>query len=217
MGNAKSKKDGKSAGSGRSQSAEAALLAVFGFAGVGKTSISLRLAEGKFLERTKLSSDDELTLAFAPKLSPSTAASFQAPRVRLVVPVLNTDSDPTIADWFSEIRGAFVVFDLTDVDSFKDIQYARWWEVLRRDPALPVVLLGTRVDEGGDREVSTSMARKWANENFLPYLEVSSLTGKNLNKALEAMLLLAKRASDGFPIRTQQSMAVSSSETESVR
>jgi len=95
------------------------------------------------------------------------------------------------------------VFDVTDQDSFLDIEQTYWWEELRRSKDLPVVLVGTRADEKLERTVNRDEIKRWAKSRFLPYLETSSADGHNVRNALEAITVLNKRVKDGFPLRTR--------------
>lgn len=67
---------------------------------------------------------------------------------------------------------------------------------------MPMVLLGNHCDDAG-RQVKHDMLKKWANARFLPALEVSACTGKNIHNALDAMCVLHRRAASGFPLRTR--------------
>jgi len=204
----RSKASRRSFDENESTSPGAPLYAILGFAGTGKSSIALRLSTNGFEAKTSLSRDDEMTpvFSFQPRTSDETSD------VRLIVPTLNSDTYVVESPWFQRVTGVFIVVDLTDQDSFKDLEACQWFESIRRSQSTPVILLGNRCDEAADgsREVPRDTARAWAHRRFFPYFEVSAKTGKNLRKALEQMIILDKKARDGLPVRTMLTASESS-------
>jgi GTPase SAR1 family protein len=176
------------------------LFAVLGFPGVGRSSLLKRSAQDVFDKRTQITTDDEVSSAF--KFKGSSEGS-QDVLIQLVSPVLELDTQLRYFEWYNRLGGCFVVFDVTDQDSFLDIEQTYWWEELRRSKDLPVVLLGNRADEKEERTVNRDEIKRWAKSRFLPYLETSSATGHNVKNALEAITVLNRRVKDGFPLRTR--------------
>jgi len=176
------------------------LFAVLGFPGVGRTSLLKRASQDLFEKRTQITTEDEISNPF--KFTGSSEDAEES-LVQLVSPVLELDTQLRYFEWYSRLSGVFVVFDVTDQDSFLDIEQTYWWEELRRSKDLPVVLLGTRADEKEERTVNRDEIKRWAKSRFLPYLETSSATGHNVTNGIEAITVLHKRVKDGFPLRTR--------------
>jgi GTPase SAR1 family protein len=176
------------------------LFAVLGFPGVGRTSLLKRASQDVFEKRTQITTEDEISGAF--KFTGSSEDAEES-LVQLVSPVLELDTQLRYFERYSRLSGVFVVFDVTDQDSFLDIEQTYWWEELRRSKDLPVVLLGTRADEKEERTVNRDEIKRWAKSRFLPYLETSSATGHNVKNGIEAITVLHKRVKDGFPLRTR--------------
>lgn len=81
---------------------------------------------------------------------------------------------------------------------------------------MPIVLLGNHSDEVDGRQVKHDALKKWARARFLPALEVSACTGKNISNALDTLCVLHRRAAGGFPLRTRlRSFSESDSSTTS--
>lgn len=176
------------------------LFAVLGFPGVGRTSLLKRSSQDVFDKRTSITTEDEVSTAFKFK---GASEGSQEVLVQLVSPVLELDTQLRYFEWYNRLAGCFVVFDVTDQDSFLDIEQTYWWEELRRSKDLPVVLLGNRADEKEERTVNREEIKRWAKSRFLPYLETSSATAHNVKNALEAITVLHRRVKDGFPLRTR--------------
>ncbi|EIN13784.1 ras-domain-containing protein [Punctularia strigosozonata HHB-11173 SS5] len=92
--------------------------------------------------------------------------------------------------YYRGAAGAILVYDITSRDSFANL--SRWLADARAlaSPHLVTVLVGNKSDREDDREVEWSEASRWAADNDVHFLEVSSLTGDNV----EAPFLLAARS-----------------------
>jgi len=93
--------------------------------------------------------------------------------------------------YYREASGAFVVFDVTDTNSFDK---AKTWinELKKNQPNCLVMLLGNkcelRVDESlKDKCVSKDMIKRLVEEEKLLHYEVSAKTGDNVNQSLVAL------------------------------
>jgi small GTP-binding protein len=94
--------------------------------------------------------------------------------------------------------GAFLVFDLTNHDSFDHI--GRWLhdvkEVARSD--VVTILLGNKADLTEKRDVTPQEAQKFAAENNMPYFETSAKTGQQITEAIHAVVaVIEKYVQDG--------------------
>jgi hypothetical protein len=57
-----------------------------------------------------------------------------------------------------------------------------------------MILVGTRLDERGSREVSVEKAKLFADKMKIRHFEVSAKTGENVQTALEAIVALSALA-----------------------
>jgi GTPase SAR1 family protein len=82
------------------------------------------------------------------------------------------------------------VFDLTDKESFKNVQL--WYEDVLKTLSTDTlfVLIGNKADLVNQRSVSNEDAEAWAHEHGMPFFEASAKTSSNLDSIL---LNLAER------------------------
>ncbi|GAA6001359.1 hypothetical protein JCM10207_006624 [Rhodosporidiobolus poonsookiae] len=85
--------------------------------------------------------------------------------------------------------GAVVVFDLTSRKSFESLQ--SWVSDARAlaSPDLEVVVVGNKLDQEHDRQVTFLEASRWAQDNNALFVETSSKTGENVE---QPFILLAR-------------------------
>ncbi|KAK4689445.1 hypothetical protein P7C73_g649, partial [Tremellales sp. Uapishka_1] len=90
------------------------------------------------------------------------------------------DYDGTeLLEAYGGAAGAILVYDITSRQSFANL--SRWLTDCRAlaSPHLVVVLVGNKLDREEEREVDYVEGSRWAQENGLLFVEVSSLTGEN--------------------------------------
>ncbi|MHA1734483.1 MAG: GTP-binding protein [Promethearchaeota archaeon] len=76
---------------------------------------------------------------------------------------------------------AFIVFDVTRRETFDNLQF--WFDDLRGELNVPVVVIGNKVDLVDDRVVSTDEGRAWAKSHACSYIETSAKKGTNVKDA----------------------------------
>jgi small GTP-binding protein len=146
---------------------------MLGDAGVGKTSIVLRLIEGTFRRMT------------SPTIGSGTSTKD-----------LVTPSGPvrlTIWDTAGEERyrsftglysqgaiGAVIVLDVSDESSFDGL--SSWVSLFREatDTGDVILVVGNKLDLD-DRVITTAKAREWCDGQNFKYFEVSAKTGENVD------------------------------------
>lgn len=52
---------------------------------------------------------------------------------------------------------------------------------------IPFLVIGNKVDKSSERKVSTQEAKKWCDENSIPYFETSAYTNKGVSEAFFAL------------------------------
>ena len=129
--------------------------------------------------------------------------------------------------YYKDVHGVLVVFDLSDEESFKNLNF--WLSDLNKHAPekLVKVLVGNKVDLTkaseersrkresfeNKREVSYEMAQNFALENQMYYLECSAKTGENINDAFRKVAeeIMAERQRNiemDLPITSRKSSAL---------
>ncbi|MGV9142217.1 MAG: Rab family GTPase, partial [Promethearchaeota archaeon] len=153
---------------------------MLGDASVGKTSLTIRYISGSFLSDLKLT----IGVDFYSKNT-----KFKKKRVKL-----------QIWDFGGEKRfrfllpqyckGANAAFFLYDITNRSSIEHLPDWTQLIREHAgdIPIMLIGSKVDLEEYRVVSREEGIQAANKyNLASFVELSSKTGKNVEKAFDLM------------------------------
>ena len=85
-----------------------------------------------------------------------------------------------VSTFYRGVHGVMICFDITDLESFRDVD--RWLEeVTRYGPEnTPVFLIGTKADLQSRRMVSRSMIEEYVVNKKLTYIETSSKTRANV-------------------------------------
>ncbi|GAA5983651.1 hypothetical protein JCM11641_000921 [Rhodosporidiobolus odoratus] len=78
--------------------------------------------------------------------------------------------------------GAAIVYDITSRRSFENL--STWLADARNlaSPDLEVCIVGNKLDQAGEREVSYEEASQWAQDNNAAFVEASSKNGDNVEK-----------------------------------
>ena len=90
--------------------------------------------------------------------------------------------------YYKGAHGAFVVFDVTQRETFDAVD--RWVNDLRNntDERLVIVLIGNKSDLEDKRVVKKEEGEEKAKEKDIAFLETSALTASNIDKAFNEML-----------------------------
>jgi small GTP-binding protein len=76
--------------------------------------------------------------------------------------------------YFLNASAGFLVFDVTNPDSFKSIE--SWYrEVKKASPECLLILVGNKIDMVGERRVSSDVAKNLAKKYKMKYIETSAL------------------------------------------
>ena len=92
-------------------------------------------------------------------------------------------------------QGIIILFDITNETSF--INLKNWMSQIKesRGEDIPILLVGNKIDLEDNRVINKERAMEYANNENIEYIEVSSKTGENINKALTSLLQkILKRA-----------------------
>lgn len=88
-------------------------------------------------------------------------------------------------------KGAMVVFDITDRQSFDDVP--GWLQTLSDKVEVPFILIGNKADLADQRAVSFDEASAFANSHNVPYFETSAVTNYNIDEAFNELANVATK------------------------
>ena len=95
-------------------------------------------------------------------------------------------------------NGIILFYDITDFKSFEDVAVWRG-KVSNSAPSdVEPLLLGSKLDLQGEREVSRDMGATAARSIDAPFFEVSAVTGENLEEAIHALVRNILRKQQDF-------------------
>ena len=90
--------------------------------------------------------------------------------------------------FYKRAQGAVICFDMTRRDSFEHV--TEWANSARENCPENVVtmLVGTKCDLEGEREIDQSEAQQLASDNNMQYMETSAKEGININEMFQAII-----------------------------
>ncbi|KAF8544514.1 P-loop containing nucleoside triphosphate hydrolase protein [Trichophaea hybrida] len=153
-----------------------------GDSGCGKSSLTIRLCEGRF----NPNHDVTIGVEFGSRIIPVS----EDRKIKLQVwDTAGQESFRAITkSYFRGATGALLVYDITRRETFEHVQ--EWLEELRAaaDPNISIILVGNKSDladgEEGKRAVSVEEARAWAEGHGLKAcVETSAKTGDSVEQA----------------------------------
>ena len=108
-------------------------------------------------------------------------------------------------NYFHGADGILVVYDVTDTESFANVQ--KWLDEIdtKANEHVNKFLVGNKSDLVGDRAVSTATARDFAESCGMDFLETSAKSGANVN---EAFTLLAAQVKQRLPEQDTTAAAI---------
>jgi len=89
--------------------------------------------------------------------------------------------------YYKDINGCFIVFDLSDENSFKNLD--KWVTDVRNiaPKNIELLIIGNKCDIPEERKIETKEAMDYAFAKGLEYYEISALTGFNIKLILETL------------------------------
>lgn len=154
---------------------------LIGDTGVGKSSILLRYVDDEFRINysTTIGVDFKIkTVDFADKkIKTQIWDTAGQERFRSI-----------INSYYRGVHGAFIVFDLTDLDSFNNVD--GWVNDLNKYSNKQVVriLIGNKNDLVNERVISRQTAESYASRSGMLYIETSAKTSKNINSCFQNLI-----------------------------
>lgn len=184
-----------------------AKLVCIGDSGCGKSSLTIRLCEGRFSPHHDVTIGVEFGSRIVPvgpphsKPPPADATTdglpepprdASGPQKHMKLSLWDTAGQETYKSvtrsYFRGASGALLVFDLSRKQTFQHV--TDWLNDLRQiaEPDIVVILVGNKADltqqEENKREVTREEAEEWAKRNgVMEYVETSAKSGENVEKA----------------------------------
>ncbi|APA13343.1 hypothetical protein SS1G_08072 [Sclerotinia sclerotiorum 1980 UF-70] len=188
-----------------------AKLVCIGDSGTGKSSLTIRLCEGRFSPHHDVTIGVEFGSRIIPVGPPNSegfkakssileeapvakasAAASDVPQKHMKLSLWDTAGQETYKSvtrsYFRGASGALLVFDISRRPTFEHV--TDWLHDLRQiaEPDIVVVLVGNKSDlatnEENKREVSVEEAEAWAKRNgVLEYVETSAKSGEGVENA----------------------------------
>lgn len=153
-------------------------IVVVGDSGVGKTCFLIRYVQDNFEEDTQ----PTLGVEFLSKI-------VQSETHRIQLQLWDTAGQEVFRSvtkgYYRGSAGALIIFDLTNRDSFTNVE--RWLRDVK-DVALDVVpvLIGNKSDLVDKRQIKTEEAQAFADLHDMEYFETSAKIDESVSKAVEA-------------------------------
>ena len=170
---------------------------ILGDSGAGKTSILNRFLDNK---NPPLIHDPTIGIDFFVK--PTSDINLDGTMIKLHIwdTAGQEHYRSIIESYYKGIAAAIIVFDLTNYQSFKNVEY--WLNQLsmhtNTNICPPILLIGNKNDLGDKRQVLTLEAQTFADENNLIYFETSVTKLTNINEAIQSLVsAITKKYIDG--------------------
>ena len=108
---------------------------------------------------------------------------------------------------FLKVMGALVLYDITNEESFTKLK--EWVELIKEecDRHIKILIIGNKSDLESQRAIDKEDAMKYANEEKVQYIECSSKTGENVEKAI---IMLSEKILESTEISMDSSLMLDS-------
>ena len=89
--------------------------------------------------------------------------------------------------YYKGSKGCFIVYDITNPQSFDDIQ--KWYEEIKRsgDKGVSIILVGNKCDLENERKISTETGKNKAKEMNCPFYETSALSNIMIEEVFKSI------------------------------
>ena len=161
-------------------------ICLLGDPAVGKTSLIRRFVEDTFDDNYVSTIGTNVLSKLVNLYFPETG---ETTRIKLLIWDIAGQSKFHLMrqNFYNGAKGLLLVFSLADQDSFDNI--IQWYEDVRlcEGEGLSALLLGNKADLVDKRKVSQEEIDKLSKTLNLEYMEVSALTGQNINEAFQKL------------------------------
>ena len=149
-------------------------LLLLGDTGVGKSSLMYRYADGEFLK-------DLVGTAGVDHKIKNIEHRGKGVKIEIWDTAGQERYRELALSYYKLAAGIVLVYDVTDPKSFENISY--WLGKIQANGELDteIILLGNKIDMMNDKQVDQEDAEKLANDNGIPYFEISAKDATNLD------------------------------------
>ncbi|KAI0636153.1 ras-domain-containing protein [Trametes polyzona] len=167
---------------------------VLGAGGVGKSALVMRYGKNTFLDRYDPTIEEEYEVT----------VEYEGKRSYLqIIDTAGVEQFTGINESYIENGQGFVlVFSLTQEATLKDVDHIRQqiYRIKGGEQDIPIVVVGTKMDLTGEREVSSETMQELAVKWGLPFYETSAKKGWHVNEVFNHLLSrMRKRYPNGVP------------------
>ena len=108
---------------------------------------------------------------------------------------------------FLKVMGALVLYDITNEESFTKLK--EWVKLIKEECGrhIKILIIGNKSDLESQRAIDKEDAMKYANEEKVQYIECSSKTGENVEKAI---IVLSEKILESTEISMDSSLMLDS-------
>jgi len=178
-GDSKDSNDSKVTTSGEDKPLEMKIV-VLGIGGVGKSALTFRFIQNKFME------------SYNPTIEDSYRKNFKLDGRNIVLDILDTAGQ----EEYMELRevymrggeGFLVVYSIVDQKSFNEVTEFRSRILRVKDTStVPMVIVGNKCDLEAKRQVSKESGETLAKSLSVPFFETSAANGQNCDEIFNAI------------------------------
>ena len=151
---------------------------VVGDSGVGKTGITNRYLKGNFQEDMKTT----VGVEFGAK---KVVIKEKCVKIQIWDTAGQERYRSVTTAYYKGAKGALIVYDITNSQSFQNIE--RWIKEVRdaTDKEIKIILIGNKSDLEENRKVSAAEGQKLSDENNLSFFETSGKENLNVDTAFD--------------------------------
>ena len=153
---------------------------IIGDSGVGKSNILGRYLHNEFHEDTK----STVGVEFGSK-------KMVIENTSIKLQIWDTAGEERYRSitsaYYKGSKGCFIVYDITNPQSFEDIQ--KWYEEIKRsgDKGVSIILVGNKCDLENERKISTEAGKNKAKEMNCPFYETSALNNIMIEEVFKSI------------------------------
>ena len=165
---------------------------IIGNSGVGKSNITIRFLYGKY-------SANYVPTIGAEYGAKSIIIDNKTYRIQIWDTAGQENFRSITRSYYSNCSCAFIVYDITNLQSFEDVQ--NWVNDCKKNTKNPLlfVLVGNKMDLTNNRVISYEEGNRYANEKGMLFFEVSALTGEHIEECfVESLKIISERIDKGL-------------------
>ena len=155
-------------------------LLVVGDSSVGKTNFITMFIDNKFNQTYMTTSGMDLKTS-------SIVVKNKKIRVQLWDTAGQEKYRAITKNLFLKVQGALVVYDITNDNSFTNLK--TWVKSIKEEcgKSMQMIIVGNKCDLDDERVIEKEKALEYAEEEKVEYIETSSKTGENVQKAISQL------------------------------